>query len=86
MVSRSFAWLDTPESTQDELKSLVVRMREQEPQPTSCNNRIRALNAYLHWRGDGRSKCGVGCKHFRIPKLKEEQRVLPTYDQSAIMN
>jgi integrase/recombinase XerD len=81
---QSFAWLDTPEPTSDQLKSLVIRMRERGLKPASCNNRIRALNAYLHWRVEGISKCGAGCKHLRIPKLKEEHRVLPTDDQSAI--
>jgi integrase/recombinase XerD len=80
----SFKWLDNPEPTQDELKSLVIRMREHGLKPASCNNRIRALNAYLHWKSDGISKCGAGCQHSRIPKLKEEQRILPTYDQTAI--
>jgi integrase/recombinase XerD len=80
----SFGHLDNPDPTADELKSLVIRMRERGLKATSCNNRIRALNAYLHWRTDGISKCGAGCKHVRIPRLKEEQRVLPTYDHAAI--
>jgi integrase/recombinase XerD len=80
----SFDWLGNPEPTQDDLKSLVIRMREAGLKATTCNNRIRALNAYLHWRTEGISKCGGGCRHLHIPKLKEEQRVLPTYDQSSI--
>jgi integrase/recombinase XerD len=42
---QSFAWLDNPDPTNDELKSLVIRMREAGLKPASCNNRIRALNA-----------------------------------------
>ena len=81
----SFKWLDeNQEPTQDELKSVVMRMREAGLKSVTCNNRNRALNAYLHWKSDGISKCGAGCRHFRVPKLKEDQRVLPTYDQSAI--
>jgi len=72
---QSFAWLDTPEPTNDQLKSLVIKMRERGLKPASCNNRIRALNAYLHWRVEGISKCGAGCKHLRVPKLKEEHRI-----------
>lgn len=53
----SLKWLDNPEPTQDELKSLVIRMREAGLKAASCNNRIRALNAYLHWRAEGISKC-----------------------------
>ena len=59
-------------------------MGERGLKAASCNNRIRALNAYLHWRSDRISKCGAGCRHLRIRKLKEERRVLPTYDQSYI--
>ena len=44
----SFAWLDKPEPSNDELKALVIRMREHGLKPASCNNRIRALNAYRH--------------------------------------
>lgn len=57
---QSLAWLDNPEPTQDELKSLVISMREHGLKPASCNNRIRALNAYLHWKTEGISKCGAG--------------------------
>jgi integrase/recombinase XerD len=62
----SFKWLDNPEPTQDELKSLVIRMREAGLKAASCNNRIRALNAYLRWRRNGISKFGAGCRHHRI--------------------
>src|SRR5215831_17936456 len=55
---QSLAWLDNPEPTQDQLKSLVIGMREHGLKPASCNNRIRALNAYLHWKTEGISKCG----------------------------
>ena len=44
---QSFAWLDAPDPTNDQLKSLVIRMRERGLKPAGCNNRIRALNAYL---------------------------------------
>ena len=81
---QSLAWLDYPEPTNDELKSLVIRRREHGLKATSCNNRIRALNASLHWKTEGISKSGAGCKHPRIPKVKEEQPVLPTYGQTAI--
>ena len=66
----SFKWLDNPEPTQDELKSLVIRMREAGLKHTSCNNRIRALNAYLHWRSEGISKCGAG---YEVPVSRNSE-------------
>jgi site-specific recombinase XerC len=81
---QSFAWLDNPEPTNDELKAFVIRMRERGLEAASCNNRLRALNAYLLWKADDIPKCGAVYKHLRIPKLKEEQPGLPTSDQSAI--
>lgn len=77
----SFKWLNNPIPTKDDLKSLVVRMRTKGLKPTSCNNRIRAINAYLHWASgaDENKKCGVGCTHLAVQRLKEEKRVLPTF-------
>lgn len=65
----SFKWLGTPEPSQDELKEFVLRMREHGLQPISCNNRIRAINAYLKWSGSP----------LHVQRLREEQRVLPTF-------
>ena len=44
-------------------------MRESGLKASSCNCRIRAVNAYLKWSGSP----------LHIPRLKEEQRVLPTF-------
>jgi integrase/recombinase XerD len=44
-------------------------MREKGRKATGCNSAIRAINAYLKWSG----------KPGRIPYLKEEQPVLPTF-------
>src|ERR1039457_587157 len=49
-------------------------MREHGLKPSSCNNRIRAVNAYLKWSGSS----------LHIPRLKEEQRVLPTFSLGQI--
>jgi hypothetical protein len=48
--------------TADDLKRFVIRMREKGLKPTACNNRIRAVNAYLKWAGSS----------YRATKLKEE--------------
>ena len=70
----SFKWLIEPQPSQAQLKSFVIRMRERGLKPSSCNNRIRAVNSYLQWLGSD----------LRVPKLKEEQRVLPTFSVEDI--
>lgn len=65
----SFDWLGVESPSESDLKSFVVRMRERGLKPSSCNNRIRAINAYLKW-----SK-----SPHRVSKLKEGERILPTY-------
>ena len=66
---QSFAWLRVESPNQDQLKDFVLRMRERGLKPSACNNRIRAVNAYLKWAGSP----------LRVLKLKEEQRILPTF-------
>ena len=44
-------------------------MRQAGLKPSSCNNRIRAVNAFLKWSGSP----------LKVPKIKEDQRVLPTF-------
>lgn len=70
----SFKWLHTPKPTQADLKSFVIRMREKGLKASSCNNRIRAVNAYLQWSESP----------LRVPKMKEQQRVLPTFKEKDI--
>ncbi|HWR15137.1 MAG TPA: tyrosine-type recombinase/integrase [Terriglobales bacterium] len=81
----SLKWLGTPDPTEDDLKAFVMRMRQKGLKATSCNNRIRAINAYLHWAsGNSNIKCSPMCKHHRVSKLKEPQCVLPTFSQDDI--
>lgn len=65
----SFKHLDNEAPSASDLKSFVMKMRVKGLKASSCNNRIRAVNAYLKWSGSD----------LTIPKLKEEQRVLPTF-------
>jgi len=44
--TQSLHWLGTESPTADDLKAFVIRMREKGLKPTTCNNRIRAVNAY----------------------------------------
>ena len=66
---QSLRWLDTESPTDSDLKNFVFRMRERGLKATGCNNRIRAVNAYLKWSGS----------RLRVPKLKEPQFILPTF-------
>jgi integrase/recombinase XerD len=66
---QSRAWLGTESPTEGQLMDSVMRMREKGLKATSCNCRIRAVNAYLKW---SRSQ-------LRVPKLREPSFVLPVF-------
>lgn len=70
----SFKWLGTPPTDERTLKAFVIKMREAGLKASSCNNRIRAVNAFLKWSGSP----------LKASRLKEEERVLPTFRHSDI--
>jgi site-specific recombinase XerD len=72
--NESFKWLGNENPSHDDLTDLVVRMREKGLSSASCNNRIRAVNAYLKWAGSSLS----------IPRLKEELKPVPIYGVAAV--
>ncbi len=81
----SLKWLHSESPSQENLKDTVMRMREKGLKATGCNCAIRAINAYLHWSSAGTErKCGPGCPHLRVPKVKEPQLVLPTFTAQQI--
>src|ERR1700691_6253502 len=81
----SLKWLPSDSPTQENLKDTVMRMRQAGRKATGCNCAIRAINAYLHWNHAGTErKCGLGCNHLRIPKIKEPQFVLPTFTPQQV--
>jgi integrase/recombinase XerD len=51
---------------------------------SSCNCRIRAVNSFLHWASGHSTKCCAACSHLKVPRLKEEQRVLPTFSAEDV--
>ena len=53
-----------------------MRMREKGLKATACNNRIRAVNAYLKW---------LGSPH-RVSKMKEPECVLPTFTMAHVQS
>jgi integrase/recombinase XerD len=83
---QSLAWLGTEQPTEDSLKTMVYKMRDSGLRASSVNCRARAINAYLHWNsGNKCPRCGPGCQHPRVPKLKTEHRVLPTFASEDIV-
>src|SRR4030095_6103243 len=77
-------WLPSETPTADELKDVVMRMREAGLKETGCNAAIRAINAYLHWSHNPNIKCSPACPHLRIQKLKEPQQLLPTFTPQQV--
>jgi integrase/recombinase XerD len=71
---QSLHWLGTNTPSDADLKDFVMRMREKGLKATACNNRIRAVNAYLKWAGST----------LRVPKLKEPQLILPTFSHPQV--
>lgn len=72
--THNLKWLPSESPTEDELKQVVVRMREKGLRATGCNSAIRSINAYLKWSGSP----------FKVPQMKEPQLILPTYSASQI--
>jgi integrase/recombinase XerD len=79
----SFCWLTKTTNdvlTEQTLKLFVMQMREAGLSAASCNNRSRAINAFLHWQSDPNGgECGSGCRHLKIAKLKQEKQIPPTF-------
>ena len=67
-------YLPAESPTEDELKNIVLQMREKGLKATGCNCVIRAINAYLKWSGSS----------LKIPRLKEPQLVLPTFTTQQV--
>lgn len=68
------------ELNQSQLNEFVVRMREAEIKPVSCNTFISGLNGFLVWLHE----CGHIREPLRIKKLKVEQTVVKTLSEIQI--
>ncbi len=78
-------WLPTDSPTQADLRDAVLRMREKGKNPRGCNSAIQAINCYSHWASEGAdTKCGSGCRHPKVARLKVPSRVLPTFTAQQI--
>ena len=71
---QSLNWLSSPSPDEPALKDFVMRMRSAGLNASSCNCRIRAVNAYLRWAG----------RSLKVPRMKEELRILPTFSVEDI--
>jgi integrase/recombinase XerD len=80
----SLKWLPGPSPDGPELKAMVMRMRCAGWKASSCNCVSRAVNSFLHWNSGQTGKCHAACPHLKVARVKEEQKVLPTFSKSAI--
>jgi integrase/recombinase XerD len=71
---QSLKWLPGEQPTEDDLKAVVLSMREAGLRASSVNCRLRSINAYLKWNGSS----------LKVPKLKEPQKAMVTYSQKDI--
>jgi integrase/recombinase XerD len=55
-------------------KTRIIQLRERGVSAVSVNTYLRCINAYLNWKGAG----------YKLPKLKEEQKILQTLSAEAI--
>ncbi len=63
------------------LKTAVMTMASRNQNPVSINDRIRCVNAWLHWLHlDGRTS-----QRMRLPFLAEPRKITPTLSQEGIV-
>jgi integrase/recombinase XerD len=72
--AQSLKWLENETPTMDDIKTLIVKMRQSGLKASSVNCRLRSIQAYIRWSGSG-----VVC-----PRLKEEQAALPSFSKDDI--
>ena len=61
----------------------IAELRGRGVKAVSINTWLRCVNTYLHWRDGTGEKCSPQCTHVRIPRLKEEQKILETLGEGA---
>jgi len=81
---QALRWLPHPHPDQQQLKEIVVRMRERGLKPQSINSYRTAINSYLHWATGTDRACSPQCDHPRIARLKEPQTIPQTYSTEDI--
>lgn len=79
---RCLKWLPCENPTAEDLRALVLRMRDKGLKESGVNLVLRGVNAYLHWASGSDRRCGPGCTHPRMPKLREPKTVMPTFTEA----
>ena len=77
-------FLPNENPAQAELNEMVLRLRQSGRKETGVNVVIRTINGYLHWASGNEGRCGAGCKHPKLRKLKEPTVVMPTFTAAQI--
>lgn len=81
----ALCWLETETPTANDLKAAIVRMRDHGLRVVSVNSHLACIASYLHWASpSGQEKCGVGCRHLRVPKLKAEEREPEMFSEAQV--
>ncbi|SFS07689.1 integrase/recombinase XerD [Granulicella pectinivorans] len=81
---RCLKWLPSECPGQADLVAVVVRMREKGLTAAGANSVVRCINAYLHWTTGSERKCGAGCIHPRVQRLREPHLVMPTFSDVQV--
>ena len=77
-------FLPNENPSQAQLHEMVIALRQAGHKETGCNVVIRTVNGYLHWVSGRDGKCGAGCSHPKLKKLKEPVTVMPTFSAAQV--
>lgn len=77
-------FLPSENPSQGQLNEMVIGLRQSGRKETGCNVVIRTVNGYLHWASGSDQKCGAGCNHPKLRKLKEPKVIMPTFTEKQI--
>jgi integrase/recombinase XerD len=75
----SFKAFERALESKEAVRQRIVELRQRNVSPITINSYLRCINAYFMWLHQEHGKDLV-----RIPKLKEEQKILATFSESAI--
>jgi integrase/recombinase XerD len=75
----SFKAFEGALDSKEAIRERIVHMRQRNVSPITINSYLRCINAYLRWLHEEHGK-----EFLKIPKLKEEQKILQTFSTAAI--
>lgn len=70
--------------TRNDYMQRIMALMERGLSAVSINTRVRVINAYLHWQVQPDRKCSPACDHLKLPRLKEEKKVLQTFSADHV--